>query len=395
MEACSTHHAASRPVDDRRPYRVAWHYLPVEVPPGSCGLRVELDYDAVGRGPRPRLRPAAASAAGRAAPALVRHRRDAATPGYLPGELEPAPGRCDRPPPAARRRGGVPADGRGEQQAGRAPAGTPGAPRRRRCRPADRPPPGRCFSSARQALAGQRPAHPHGALGRGTDGRRAVSFCRRAAVSTSSRSPITTRSATTRELPAAAARYGIILLPGQEVTTTGGHAGALGEVGWVDFRLPADAWLEQTERRGGLLSVNHPIAGHAELDAADAGARRRWSRSGTGAGSTCAGPRRWPGGWPGTRRDPGRRQRLAPAGRPTRRPGRPPPGSSAPADGPDAVLDGLRDGRVAISGRRDGPVLLRAERRDDRGGRGGNHPGGPGRAAGPVRRPRETFPAAA
>jgi len=65
-----------------------------------------------------------------------------------------------------------------------------------------------------------------------------------------------------RELPAAAARYGITLVPGQEVTTTGGHAGALGEVGWVDFRLPADSWLEQTERRGGLLSVNHPIGGH-------------------------------------------------------------------------------------------------------------------------------------
>ena len=25
-----------------------WHYLPVEVPPGSAGLRVELDYDRSG-----------------------------------------------------------------------------------------------------------------------------------------------------------------------------------------------------------------------------------------------------------------------------------------------------------------------------------------------------------
>ena len=48
-----------------------------------------------------------------------------------------------------------------------------------------------------------------------------------------------------RELPAAAARHGITLLPGQEVTTAGGHAGALGEVGWIDFRLPADSWLER------------------------------------------------------------------------------------------------------------------------------------------------------
>src|SRR6185437_10320742 len=51
-----------------------------------------------------------------------------------------------------------------------------------------------------------------------------------------------------RELPAASARHGITLLPGQEVTTAGGHAGALGEVGWIDFRLPADTWLEQTQR---------------------------------------------------------------------------------------------------------------------------------------------------
>jgi len=26
-------------------FRSSWQYLPVEVPPGSCALRVELDYD--------------------------------------------------------------------------------------------------------------------------------------------------------------------------------------------------------------------------------------------------------------------------------------------------------------------------------------------------------------
>jgi hypothetical protein len=42
----------------------AWHYLPVEVPAGSCGLRVELDYDRSWTSAAPAR---AASAAGRAA----------------------------------------------------------------------------------------------------------------------------------------------------------------------------------------------------------------------------------------------------------------------------------------------------------------------------------------
>src|ERR1700746_3082487 len=68
----------------------AWHYLPVEVPAGSCGLRVELDYD----------RSAAVLDLGCMGPAGFRGwsggaRRSfvitaaAATPGYLCGELEP------------------------------------------------------------------------------------------------------------------------------------------------------------------------------------------------------------------------------------------------------------------------------------------------------------------
>ncbi|WP_369268574.1 CehA/McbA family metallohydrolase, partial [Streptomyces harbinensis] len=62
------------------------------------------------------------------------------------------------------------------------------------------------------------------------------------------------------ELPAVGARYGITLVPGQEVTTDLGHAGVFGDTGWVDFREPADTWGAQIERRGGVLSVNHPLA---------------------------------------------------------------------------------------------------------------------------------------
>ena len=63
------------------------------------------------------------------------------------------------------------------------------------------------------------------------------------------------------ELPTAARRYGVTLIPGQEVTTAQGHAGVLGDTGWIDFRGRPDDWLDAAERGGGLMSVNHPIAG--------------------------------------------------------------------------------------------------------------------------------------
>jgi len=69
-------------------------------------------------------------------------------------------------------------------------------------------------------------------------------------------------SAREPDLERAAAAHGIVLVPGQELTIDTGHANALGDIGWVDFREPPDAWLEATEQAGGLLSVNHPIGGH-------------------------------------------------------------------------------------------------------------------------------------
>ena len=54
---------------------------------------------------------------------------------------------------------------------------------------------------------------------------------------------------------------GITLLPGQEVTTDRGHANVFGDVGWVDFRQPADSWVRHAARAGGLISINHPLGG--------------------------------------------------------------------------------------------------------------------------------------
>lgn len=63
------------------------------------------------------------------------------------------------------------------------------------------------------------------------------------------------------ELPQISQEQGILLIPGQEVTTHRGHANAFGDIGWIDFRAPGDRWVGEVARRGGLLSINHPISG--------------------------------------------------------------------------------------------------------------------------------------
>ncbi|MGH3238777.1 MAG: CehA/McbA family metallohydrolase, partial [Spirillospora sp.] len=62
-------------------------------------------------------------------------------------------------------------------------------------------------------------------------------------------------------LPAAGAHAGIALLPGQEVTTDLGHANVFGDTGWVDFRRPSADWAAFADARGGLMSINHPLSG--------------------------------------------------------------------------------------------------------------------------------------
>jgi hypothetical protein len=61
-------------------------------------------------------------------------------------------------------------------------------------------------------------------------------------------------------LPAAARAAGVVLVPGQEVTTDRGHANAFGDIGRIEFRDSPATWLDEVTERGGLLSVNHPIA---------------------------------------------------------------------------------------------------------------------------------------
>jgi len=350
----SIRHAGRWTLEDR--FASPWHYLPVEVPPGSTGLRVELDYD----------RSAGAvldlgcfgpggfrgwSGSSRGSFAIA---RDAATPGYLPGELEPGTWQVmigvHRVPPdgvsyrlAAQ---AVTAAGALDPPSALAPPV-----------PADRPPrralPAR---AGRRWLAGD--LHTHTVH---SDGVLTVSELAALAADRGLDFLAVTDHNTVShhaELAAASRRYRITLLPGQEVTTDGGHANALGDVGWIDFRDEPDAWLDATEAAGGLLSVNHPFAGPVSWTRP---MRRRppllevWHWSWLDLRWTL--PLSWwlawdPAAIPVGGSDWHQEGSDAPPGRPTT-------WVECTGDDPAEVLDGLRAGRVAISAERDGPLLLR------------------------------------
>jgi hypothetical protein len=349
-----THHTGRWTLEDR--FASPWHYLPVEVPPGACALRVQLEYDQAGavldlgcfgaagfRGWSGGARQSFVIAAG------------AATPGYLPGELEPglwqvAVGLYRLPPGGA------------EYTVTAEVSSTPGelapGPPAEMLPPLPERPPARALpaSEGRRWLAGDLHAHTvH------SDGGMTVPELARLAVSRGLDFLAVTDHNTIShhpELPGTGAVHGIALLPGQEVTTEIGHANAFGSIGWVDFREPPDAWLEATEEAGGLLSINHPIGGQVSWAAP---MKRRppllevwhWSWLDT----------RWttPLGWwlawdpdaiPVGGSDWHSPGSDAPLGSPTT-------WVAADAADPAAILAAIAAGRTAISAGREGPVLLR------------------------------------
>ncbi len=385
-----TRHRGRWTVEDRcaSPY----HYLPVPVPPGTAGLRVTLDYD----------HSAAVLDLGCFGPAGFRGwsggarsefviTAGQATPGYLPGELEPgewqvALGLYQLP------RDGVSYTVTAELTS------TPG---RLRPEPSAEPPAPLSARPPRRELPA-RPGHRWlaGDLHTHTvhsDGALTVPELARLATEHGLDFLAVTDHNTVShhaELAGASARYGVTLIPGQEVTTDSGHAGALGELGWVDFREPADAWLAATERGGGLLSVNHPIGGHVSwlhpmrqkpplvevwhwswLDP-------RWTNMlawwlAWDAGAVPVGGSDWHR--PGSEAVPGTPTTWVESG----------------GDGGAGVLAGLRDGRCAISARRDGPVLLRLDGEFAAVGGDGTILAGPDGPRAVVRGDLATFPAAA
>lgn len=154
------------------------------------------------------------------------------------------------------------------------------------------------------------------------------------------------------ELERIGRRNGIALVPGQELTTPKGHANCLGGVGWLDFRKDPDQWLETAEARGGLLSVNHPLAadwgwqftGHRQFPLTEV----------------------WHGSWDQTSSCVidwwrSRGETVAVGGSDFHRLGHEAlPGSPTTwveAEGDD-VLGALREGRVAVSAEPTGPLVL-------------------------------------
>jgi hypothetical protein len=150
-------------------------------------------------------------------------------------------------------------------------------------------------------------------------------------------------------LTEAGSRYGITLLPGQEVTTDRGHANAFGDVGWIDFRRPASEW-------GGLLSINHPLGGDCawrqpmpvKPPLAEVWHSGWWDR-------TWGAPLAWLLGWSPDTIPIGGSDFHNPAQ--TQRLGQPTTWVFAPS--PDGILSGMAAGRTAISESPDGPLLLR------------------------------------
>jgi hypothetical protein len=351
-----TRHAGTWTIEDR--CESTWHYLPFEVPAGAGALRVQLDYDATG----------AVLDLGCFGPAGFRGwsggaRRSfvigeaGATPGYLPGELEPGIwnaviGLHRIPAVGARYELSAETTAQGPELLPRS-GGHPAPPLTsrpaRRVLPADR---------GMRWLAGDLHVHTEH-----SDGRMTVPELARFGASRGLDFLAVTDHNTIShhaELPAAESAHAITLLPGQELTTEQGHANAFGDIGWVDFREPPDEWLAITEREGGLLSVNHPYGGHVSWTAR---MKRRppllevWHWSWLDPRWTT--PLAWWLAW-----DP---DATAVGGSDWHRPGSDaPPGSPTTwvqVEGSDSagVLAGLAAGRVAISADRDGPVLLRVD----------------------------------
>jgi hypothetical protein len=344
-----------------------YRYVPIDVPPGTAELRVALAYDTSAGvldlgcfGPAGEFRGYSGGARDSFAVAETR-----ATPGYLPGPLPAgtwhvllglhrvsAQGLAWTVTARAARSatdgpalvGGHPA---GPATGGARPARPEGGWRRRRDLPAF---PGQTW------LAGDLHAHSvH------SDGLLTVpELAALAADAGLDFLAVTDHNTVSHhaELAAAADATGVVLVPGQEVTADRGHANAFGDVGWVDFRQPADAWLSTVEGRGGLLSVNHPV--RADLawlhplrvrpPLAEVWHSDWWDR-------TWGAPLAWLLAW-GADTVPVGGSDFHALEQP-RRPGRPTTWVSCADRTPAGVLTGLRAGRTAISAAPDGPVLLR------------------------------------
>lgn len=249
----STTHRLHLGIDDR----IATPYLslPFEVPPGGHAVEVRLSVDATAGAVLDLGCEGAAGWRGWSGGSRRRFviARESATPGYLPGE--PEPGTWNVVLGLHR----IPADGVDvvveiDVRASTDVEGEPDAPVRSVPRGSTRELP---TPDGLHWYAGDLHAHTvH------SDGVCSVDeLAARAASAGLDFLAVTDHNTTSHHahLARSGARHQLALLPGQEVTTERGHANALGDVGWVDFRQPPATWVEQVDERTGVLSVNHPV----------------------------------------------------------------------------------------------------------------------------------------
>ena len=161
-------------------------------------------------------------------------------------------------------------------------------------------------------------------------------------------------------LPEIGSRYGVTLIAGQEVTTDRGHANAFGDVGWVDFRQPAQAWASAVSTAGGLLSINHPLAAdcswqHLLTERPPLAEIWHW----TWLDRRWTGPLAWWAAWGHDTVPVGGSDFHGSAQ--GRHLGVPVTWVACESDQPADVLDGLRAGRTALAAGVDEPVLLRVD----------------------------------
>lgn len=344
-----TSHSGRFTRDDRA--ESIYRYLPFEVPAGASGVEVSLAYD----------KSAGVLDLGCFGPAGFRGwtggARDrfvitagAATPGYVPGELEPGEWNVAL---GLHRVGPAGASYEVSIRVGEvAPEPLPPAPPvPERPAPRDLPAP-----AGMRWLAGDCHAHTVHSDGSLTTEELAAAAVAQGLdfLAVTDHNSVSHHAA----LPEIGRKYGITLLPGQEVTTDTGHANVFGGVGWIDFRQPAADWVAEAARRGGLMSINHPLA-------SDCAWRQPLSVRPplaevwhfTWLDPRWGGPIAWWQAWDQSVIPIGGSDFHTPAdGHPV---GAPTTWVLAAEDSVDGVLDGMRAGRTAISADRFAAVLLR------------------------------------
>ncbi|GGQ26712.1 hypothetical protein BKA00_002645 [Actinomadura coerulea] len=325
--------------------------LPFEVPPGTASVTVELSFDGgvidLGCHGPDGFRGWSGGARRRFTIGA-----DWATPGYLPGELEPGPwhvwlGLHRIPPDGVPYEVTVTTSGRSPKRPDEPPPPRPERPSR-----PELPAP-----EGMRWLAGDLHSHTVHSDGTLTVHELACLAASRGLdyLAVTDHNTVSHHS----ELPAAAAHAGILLLPGQEVTTDLGHANVFGDTGWIDFRGPSADWAASAAARGGLMSINHPLSGDcAWRRPLPAEHRPRFAE----IWHSSWWDRRWgaPLAWAQVWRPRG----VVPLGGsdfhdPAQTKNLGEPVTWVLAEGQD-VLGGLAAGRTAVSAGLDAPVLLRA-----------------------------------